>query len=802
MQIQRFCLILGLLLTVLIPDILTAQHIRFQKTYSSREFVPMVKNEQASFYDVETLSDDGFATLGFLNDTSNFSEAFISRYDCTGKPLWTKTLGFSGSPTNTNGGIVEFPNGDIAFSFNLGTGFFRASILVGRISKSGQTMWIKRIGNNTEFGRDIALTADGDLVIAGSTSLYGADSQADDIYLFKMNENGTLLWAKSFGTPNGSYDEGFALKMDHQDRIVVTGRCIADSTFQAFILKADQEGSPILFKTYGYHNQRTNAFDLIVDDDNNYLITGFTTILEDNHASSENDPFLIKVDSNLNTIFTNVYEVSVGADRSTIGEGLCQLDDGGYAIGVSSLGFSNHNVNFPNAPNKNALYVINKDGSLRNAFLYNQHASQYTRVRKSSSGSVLLSGFSRAYTDRNISQGLIIKTDNRFFSGCFDIDVTREIVRYSPPWQIADYNYLSRSDFRVLDYINYRDSSLKQFVLCEDIPLLTPEFEGPDSTCAGMIYFTNQSSGPGSHFWTVNSDTIQSNWDLEYNFTEAGTYEIGLHLKFSCIIKSFSKNITVLPLARDTINATVCAGENYTFRDSIYTKQGFYNIRISTPGSLCDSVIVLNLNIQSEAIITEEHFLCGKEIELYGNKYSSEGEYELKYKSILGCDSLLRKLIVKKFYDSTAVELDLDTIKFCGSYSYKSTTFNKAGTYHRIPVDTLEDCRIEYISFILVDICRCLEFPNVISISGEELNRSFRPHLICPENIYNYNLKIYNRWGQLVYKTEDMNAAWDGNFNGKPAPMDTYGFSCTYSIKYSDEDVQSRHEKASFSLIR
>lgn len=792
----------ALILALIMPYALFCQHIRFQKTYSTQEFVPMIKNEQASFYDVETLSDDGFATLGFLNDTSNFSEAFISRYDCTGKPLWTKTLGFSGSPTNTNGGIVEFPNGDIAFSFNLGTGFFRASILVGRISKAGQILWIKRVGNNTEFGRDIALTAEGDLIIAGSTSAYGTDSQADDIYLLKMDENGTLIWAKSFGTPNGTYDEGFAVKIDHQNRIIVSGRCIADSTFQAFILKADQAGDPIYFKTYGYHNQRTNAFDLIVDYDNNYLITGFTTILEDNHASSENDPFLIKVDSNLNAIFTNVYEVSVGADRSTIGEGLCLLDDGGYAIGVSSLGFSTHNVNFPNAPNKNALYVINKDGSLRNAFLYNQHASQYTRVRKSSFGSVLLSGFSRAYTDRNISQGLIIKTDHQFFSGCHDIDVTREVVRYEPDWQIADYSHQSRSGSRIIDYTNYRDSSLMQFVLCEDLPWLTPEFEGPDSSCAGMIHFSNQSSGPGIHYWTVNNDTIPSNWDLDYNFTESGNYEIGLHLKFSCIIKSFSKKITVLPLAKDTIHATVCAGETFTFRDSVYSQAGLHHIRISTPGSPCDSVIALNLNIQSEAISIEEHFLCGNEIELYGNKYSSEGEYEQKYKSILGCDSLLRKLIVKKYYDSTAVELDLDTVKFCGSYNYKSKQFNQAGAYHRIPVDTLEDCRIEYISFILVDICRCLEFPNVISTSGEEMNRSFRPHLICPENIFGYQLKIYNRWGQLVYKTEDPNDAWDGHYKGKPAPMDTYNYSCTYTIKYSDEDLQSRHEKSAFSLIR
>ncbi|MGB5023807.1 MAG: hypothetical protein WBO44_00595, partial [Saprospiraceae bacterium] len=57
-----------------------AQSIRFQKTYGPQAFVPGSKNNEASFYDVETLSDDGFVTLGFLTDTltPQHSEGFIS----------------------------------------------------------------------------------------------------------------------------------------------------------------------------------------------------------------------------------------------------------------------------------------------------------------------------------------------------------------------------------------------------------------------------------------------------------------------------------------------------------------------------------------------------------------------------------------------------------------------------------------------------------------------------------------------------------------------------------------------------
>ena len=115
-----------------------AQNIQFQKLYYSKAFTPGIKNSYTNFYDVESFSDGGFVTLGFLTDTFNRSEGIITKYDCLGNPIWSKGLGPSGSPTNTNMGIVEADSGDVVFTFSLGTGFFQASILCGRISAAGK----------------------------------------------------------------------------------------------------------------------------------------------------------------------------------------------------------------------------------------------------------------------------------------------------------------------------------------------------------------------------------------------------------------------------------------------------------------------------------------------------------------------------------------------------------------------------------------------------------------------------------------------------------------------------------------
>ncbi len=764
-----------------------------------------MKNRDAFFYDVETLSDDGFATLGFVSDTTNRSEGFIVRYDCTGQVLWAKTLGNSGAPTNTNAGIVETDNGDIVFSFNLGTGFFRASILCGRINKNGQPIWMKRIGNNTEFGRDIAKTKDGGFIIVGSTGAYGTDNLADDIYMFKLDANGDVLWNKTFGNPNGTYDEAYAVKLDSRENIIVTGRCIADATFQAFILKADQNGNPIQFKTYGYNNQRTNAFDLIVDKEDNYLITGFTTILEFDHSSSENDPFLIKVDSAMNTLFANVYEVSLGSDISTIGEGLSQLDNGDYAIGVSSSAFSTHNINTPNSPNKNALYIIKKNGDLRKAFIYNQHGSQYTRVRKSSFGSVLLSGFSRAYTDKNHSQGLIIKTDNLFLSGCYDIDVTPEVALYKPTWQIADFSYMTKSGTKSVDYFSDSDSTFKAFTLCEEIPLLNPDFEGPAKVCPGNVLFTELSAGPGNKYWIVDNDTIRKSGDLNYKFSTVGTHTVTLVLQFSCIVKSLSKSIEILPAFKDTLRAVICDGQKYVFNGKEYDKEGYYEYVVAGSNGECDSIYTLELKLD-----TIPDLLVDLGIQNYcdffefeGKSYTKEGNYML-VDTLSDC--MLKKVFFTLMKDYSIDTTELDTVYYCDKFEYKGIEIDSAGRYDTVIIDTTLDCRINSFNVTLIEKCDCLEFPNVFTPeNGDDLNNDFKPFYSCSDKIKieSYSLKVFNRWGIKVFESNNYQLAWDGKYKNEQAPMETYMYVSEYKRRYNPyQSAVFKTKKGTITLIR
>ncbi len=62
----------------------------------------------------------------------------------------------------------------------------------------------------------------------------------------------------------------------------------------------------------------------------------------------------------------------------------------------------------------------------------------------------------------------------------------------------------------------------------------------------------------------------------------------------------------------------------------------------------------------------------------------------------------------------------------------------------------------------------------------------------------NYLFHIYNRWGKLVFETQDINQGWDGTTNNNPAQPGTYVYVVSY-LSVNGEEVQ---HKGTVTLIR
>ena len=64
-----------------------------------------------------------------------------------------------------------------------------------------------------------------------------------------------------------------------------------------------------------------------------------------------------------------------------------------------------------------------------------------------------------------------------------------------------------------------------------------------------------------------------------------------------------------------------------------------------------------------------------------------------------------------------------------------------------------------------------LYVPNAFTPNSDGLNETFGP---VGAGVDQFSMLIFNRWGELIYESEDMNEQWDGTHQSKKVQADTY----------------------------
>ena len=64
-----------------------------------------------------------------------------------------------------------------------------------------------------------------------------------------------------------------------------------------------------------------------------------------------------------------------------------------------------------------------------------------------------------------------------------------------------------------------------------------------------------------------------------------------------------------------------------------------------------------------------------------------------------------------------------------------------------------------------------LYIPNAFTPNGDGLNETFGP---VGQRVDYYSMVIFNRWGQLIFESNDINDQWDGTYKGERVQTDTY----------------------------
>lgn len=102
----------------------------------------------------------------------------------------------------------------------------------------------------------------------------------------------------------------------------------------------------------------------------------------------------------------------------------------------------------------------------------------------------------------------------------------------------------------------------------------------------------------------------------------------------------------------------------------------------------------------------------------------------------------------------------------------------------------------EVLSFITELEQQIVFFPNAFNPNSHiEVNRTFKPIFeFVPSD---YSMIIFNRWGSVVFSSEDFTQGWNGTADGAKAPVGPY----SYKVQYTDEKGETHTEIGIVTLV-
>ena len=307
----------------------------------------------------------------------------------------------------------------------------------------------------------------------------------------------------------------------------------------------------------------------------------------------------------------------------------------------------------------------------------------------------------------------------------------------------------------------YKDT-INNIIGCDSILTLTVNLEGPDSNtlnqliCIGDTFTLNNKtySSPGiyldtfqniygcdSLITTINittnsprltfnlidticeNDTIYFNGKVAYN---SGIYYDTIRTKENCDSIHFTLLLTQLKNISVVLNETICDDTVYNFNGNILTSSGSYTDTIVNRFG-CDSTVTINLTINPTFyVLIDTQFCIQDSIYLINKIINQEGSNLYTFLNQYNCDSII----------------DYNIVNLCPNNIF---------------------------------------VPNSFTPNGDGINDLFIP--IFLDILGNYEFLIFNRWGELIFETNDITEGW----NGKHKDVYSKSGSYIWKLKYTSQ---------------
>lgn len=128
-------------------------------------------------------------------------------------------------------------------------------------------------------------------------------------------------------------------------------------------------------------------------------------------------------------------------------------------------------------------------------------------------------------------------------------------------------------------------------------------------------------------------------------------------------------------------------------------------------------------------------------------------------------------------------------------------TYPEAAGYYYVTlvVANSHGCVDSTTQLIVVDNVVVFYVPNTFTPDGDVYNETFRPIFTAGFDIYQYQMVIFNRWGEIIFESNNSEIGWDGTYGGNTCQDGTY----IWQITYKEIGKDKRNEiRGHFNLLR
>ena len=713
---------------------------------------------------------------------------------------------FGGSDNETSRGIATDVSGNVlvtggtsSVNFPVSPGAYQttfkgsADIFIGKFSSGGSRIWCTYFGGGGDEAYDITADANSDILITGKT--YSGDfpittgaaqtilNGPGDAFVSKFSAGGTLLWSTYYGGTTGGGDEiGWGIAANAANDVIIVGQTpctdfpVTAGAFQstyggvsdAFLAKFSSGTGAVLLATYCGGNGRESttgaSVDIAVDGAGNIVITGSTESSTglpitaggfQSYLAGSTDAFIIQFDASGNPAWGTYYG----------GSGW----DGGSDVAVDA---------------SNNIIITGTTSSVYGDFPFTPGAFQTKHgssiptldafiAKFTPTGNRLWSTFLGEYENDEGLGVAVDKNDDIFVGGDTyntNFPVTscafQKIHGGGPSQQEYEDNYIAHFDpdgnLVCATYVGGGGHD---------------ELTGGLAVYDGFVCITGLTPG----FYPVTAGSFQPNY--------GGLWSDAF---IAVLCSSTCGNVNSGNNDFSADQTTICMGSTINYSA---TNTGCDTANTTFAWSFPGGTPATSTTKNPSAVL-----------------YNTQGTYDVKLVMTTPCgkDSVIKYNYIKIQAPIADAGPDVTILK--GASTILNGTGGVSFTWDPAIGLSCTNCQNPtadppttakyYLEVIDASGCTSTDSVNVFVFSGDILYvpNSFTPNDDGKNDIFlaygtligQFEMRIFNRWGQLIFLSDDITKGWDGKYKNSFAQEDVYVYQLNFVIGSSPQKITGR----------